>query len=69
MPVASKGNMPSNTGTPDYNAVVIVQPRLDGIVKKPAATPFISLRRMSLQTAIKADPLYSNSASTAVHNG
>ena len=24
---------------------------------------------MSLQTAIKADPLYSNWASTAVHNG
>jgi len=71
--VASKGNMPSNTAAPDYKAVAIVQPRLDKIMKNGwtgcDTIYFTTADVMSLQTAIKADPLYSNWASTAVHNG
>jgi hypothetical protein len=71
--VASNGNMPSNTAAPDYKAVAAVQPRLDKIMKNGwtgcDTIYFTAADVMSLQTAIKADPAYSNWASTAVHNG
>jgi hypothetical protein len=71
--VAAKGNMPSNSAAPDYKAVAIVQPRLDAIMKSGwtgcDTIYFTTADVMSLQTAIKADPAYSNWASIAVHNG
>jgi len=71
--VASKGNMPSNSSAPDYQAVEIVKPKLDAIMKNGwtgcDTIYFTSTDVAGLQTAIKADPKYSNWASAAVHNG
>jgi hypothetical protein len=71
--VASNGNMPSNSSAPDYNAVAIVQPRLAKIMKNGwtgcDTIYFTTADVTGLQTAIKADPAYSDWASTAVHNG
>ena len=71
--VAAKGNMPSNSGAPDYKAVQIVKPKLEAIMKNGwtgcDTINFTTTDVASLQTSIKADPLYSNWASTAVHNG
>ena len=71
--VASNGNMPSNSTAPDYKAVAIVQPKLDAIMKKGwtgcDTINFTPADVASLQTAIKAEPAYSNWASTALHNG
>lgn len=71
--VAANGNMPSTTTAPDYKAVAIVKPKLDAIMKNGwtgcDTIYFTAADVTSLQTAIKADPLYSNWASTAVHNG
>jgi hypothetical protein len=71
--VASNGNMPKNTAAPDYKAVAIVEPRLSLIMKNGwtgcDTIYFTSADVTSLQTAIKAEPAYSNWASTAVHNG
>lgn len=71
--VASNGNMPKNTTAPDYKAVAIVKPKLDAIMKNGwtgcDTIYFTAADVTSLQTAIKADPAYSDWASTAVHNG
>jgi hypothetical protein len=71
--VASKGNMPNNSASPDYKAVAIVEPRLDAIMKNGwtgcDTIYFTTADVVSLQTAIKAHPFYSDWASTAVHNG
>jgi hypothetical protein len=71
--VASNGNMPDDTAAPDYKAVAIVKPRLDKLMKKgwtgSDTINFTTADVMSLQMAIKADPKYSDWASTAVHNG
>jgi hypothetical protein len=71
--VASKGNMPSNSAAPDYKAVETVNPKLDAIMKNGwtgcDTIYFTATDVTSLQAAIKASPLYSNWASTAVHNG
>jgi hypothetical protein len=71
--VAAKGNMPSNSSAPDYKAVQIVKPKLEAIMKNGwtgcDTINFTTMDVASLQTSIKADPLYSNWASTAVHNG
>ena len=71
--VASKGNMPSNSAAPDYQAVEVVKPKLDAIMKNGwtgcDTIYFTSTDVAGLQTAIKADPKYGNWASMAVHNG
>jgi len=71
--VAAKGNMPSNSGAPDYKAVQIVKPKLDPIIQGGwtgcSTINFTTADVLSLQTSIKAEPAYSNWASTAVHNG
>ena len=71
--VASKGNMPSNSAAPDYKAVEIVKPKLDAIMKNGwtgcDTIYFTTTDVASLQSAIKAEPAYSNWASIAVHNG
>ena len=71
--VASNGNMPNDTAAPDYKAVAIVKPRLEKIMKKGwtgcDTIDFTTADVRSLQMAIKADPKYSDWASTAVHNG
>jgi hypothetical protein len=71
--VASNGNMPSDSRLPDYQAVAIVRPRLEAIMKKGwtgcDTIGFTTADVMGLQKAIKLHPEYSNWASTAVHNG
>jgi hypothetical protein len=71
--VAANGNMPSDSRKPDYQAVAIVEPKLNAIMKKGwtgcDTIDFTTADVASLQAAIKADPKYSNWASTAVHNG
>ena len=71
--VAAKGNMPNNSAAPDYKAVEIVKPKLDAIMKNGwtgcDTINFTTADVAKLQTAIKAEPAYSNWASTALHNG
>lgn len=71
--VGAKGNMPSNSAAPDYQAVKIVRPKLETIMKKGWSgcdtIHFTATDVADLHTAIKADPLYSDWAQTAVHNG
>ena len=71
--VASNGNMPSTTTAPDYKAVAIVKPKLDAIMKNGwtgcDTINFTNTDVLGLQSAIKANPRYSDWSSTAVHDG
>jgi hypothetical protein len=71
--VAANGNMPSDSRLPDYQAVEVVQPKLEAIMKKGwtgcDTIYFTTADVTGLQKAIKVHPAYSDWASTAVHNG
>lgn len=71
--VASKGNYPSNSANPDYQAVALVRPKLEAIMAKGwtgcDTIYFTSTDVADLQKAIKGQAAYSNWASAAVHDG
>ncbi|QDU31577.1 hypothetical protein ETAA8_67360 [Anatilimnocola aggregata] len=71
--IAAKGNSPSNQAKPDYQAVESIQSKLEAVMaKRWSGCETIHLTGADvagLTTAIKNDPLYSDWASTAVHNG
>lgn len=71
--VASKANYPSDPANPDYQAVAIVRPRLEALMKAGwtgcDTMYFTDTDVAALQKAIKGQAAYSNWSTVAVHNG
>lgn len=72
--VASKGNYPSNSSAPDYQAVALVRPKLEALMKTGwtgcDTMYFTAADVAELQKAIKAHDAYKNDYATiAVHDG
>jgi hypothetical protein len=72
--VASKGNYPSNSSNPDYQAVALVRPKLEELMKNGwtgCDTMYFTAKDVvELQKAIKAHDAYKNDYATiAVHDG